>query len=204
MSEIKVVPYIPDEDYDNPAMVVDFYEFTMANCLFLNGFKNTTLVFDMFFRKNPDNQGYSISAGQRKLTRFLLNYHFNEQDVHWLRTKGMSEEFCEYLRTYRWQGDMYALPEGTVCYPHVQMVRIECDLVGAILIETYLLQTMNFHSLIATNPHHRPEHPHPSQRHGVRHPPRTGRERRQRRRICGCSGRLHRHGQLSGGDEVRL
>ena len=150
MDEIKVVPYIPDEDYDNPAMVVDFYEFTMANCLFLHGFKDTTLVFDMFFRKNPDNQGYSISAGQRKLTRFLLNYHFNAQDIWWLRTKGMSEEFCEYLRTYRWKGDMYALPEGTVCYPHVQMVRIECDLVGAILIETYLLQTMNFHSLIAT------------------------------------------------------
>ena len=148
MDEIKVVPYIPDEDYDNPAMVVDFYEFTMANCLFLHGFKNTTLVFDMFFRKNPDNMGYSISAGQRKLTRFLLNYHFNEQDIRWLRTKGMSEEFCEYLRTYKWKGDMYALPEGTVCYPHVQMVRIECDLVGAILIETYLLQTMNFHSLI--------------------------------------------------------
>ena len=132
MNEIKVEPYIPDEDYDNPAMVVDFYEFTMANCLFLHGFKDTTLVFDMFFRKNPDNQGYSISAGQRKLTRFLLDYHFNEQDIHWLRTKGMSEEFCEYLRTYKWQGDMYALPEGTVCYPHVQMVRIECDLVGAI------------------------------------------------------------------------
>ena len=150
MEEIKVVPYIPDEDYDNPAMVVDFYEFTMANCLFLNGFKDTTLVFDMFFRKNPDNMGYSISAGQRKLTRFLLNYHFNEQDVQWLRTKGMSEEFCNYLRTYRWKGDMYALPEGTVCYPHVQMVRIECDLVGGILIETYLLQTMNFHSLITT------------------------------------------------------
>ena len=88
MNEIKVEPYIPDEDYDNPAMVVDFYEFTMANCLFLHGFKNTTLVFDMFFRKNPDNQGYSISAGQRKLTRFLLDYHFNEQDIHWLRTKG--------------------------------------------------------------------------------------------------------------------
>ncbi len=70
MNEIKVEPYIPDEDYDNPAMVVDFYEFTMANCLFLHGFKDTTLVFDMFFRKNPDNQGYSISAGQRK-----LNFH---------------------------------------------------------------------------------------------------------------------------------
>ena len=200
MDEIKVVPYIPDEDYDNPAMVVDFYEFTMANCLFLHGFKDTTLVFDMFFRKNPDNQGYSISAGQRKLTRFLLNYHFNAQDIWWLRTKGMSEEFCEYLRTYRWKGDMYALPEGTVCYPHVQMVRIECDLVGAILIETYLLQTMNFHSLIATkgHPRHRSEHPHPSQCHGVRHPPCTGRERRQRWCLCGGPGRLRGYGQLSG------
>ena len=205
MDEIKVVPYIPDEDYDNPAMVVDFYEFTMANCLFLHGFKDTTLVFDMFFRKNPDNQGYSISAGQRKLTRFLLNYHFNAQDIWWLRTKGMSEEFCEYLRTYQWKGDMYALPEGTVAYPHVQMVRIECDLVGAILIETYLLQTMNFHSLIATkatrvtglNTHT------PRSVHGVRHPPRTGQERWQRWRIRCCSGRLCRHGKLSGGDEVR-
>ena len=75
MEEIKVVPYIPERrSTHNPAMVVDFYEFTMANCLFLNGFKDTTLVFDMFFRKNPDNMGYSISAGQRKLTRFLLNY----------------------------------------------------------------------------------------------------------------------------------
>lgn len=147
---MKVIPYVPDEDYDNPAMVVDFYEFTMANCLFLHGFRDKVLVFDVFFRKNPNNLGYSISAGQRKLTRFLLNYHFNPQDIQWLRTKGMSQEFCEYLRDYRWKGDMYALPEGTVCYPRVQMVRIECDMVGAILIETYLLQTMNFHSLITT------------------------------------------------------
>ena len=97
------------------------------------------------------------------MTRFLLEYHFNEQDIWWLRTKGMSEEFCEYLRTYQWKGDMYALPEGTVCIPHVQMVRIECDLVGAILIETYLLQTMNFHSPDRHQgyPRHRSEHPHP-------------------------------------------
>ena len=181
MDEIKVVPYIPDEDYDNPAMVVDFYEFTMANCLFLHGFKNTTLVFDMFFRKNPDNMGYSISAGQRKLTRFLLNYHFNEQDIRWLRTKGMSEEFCEYLRTYKWKGDMYALPEGTVCYPHVQMVRIECrpggcdpdrDLPAA---DDELPQPDHHQG----DPCDRPEHPYAPQRHGVWHPPRTGRERRQ-------------------------
>ena len=150
MTNISVQPYIPDEDYENPAMITDFYEFTMANCLFLHGFKDTTMVFDMFFRKNPDDQGYTISCGQQKLVKFLMNYHFNEQDLIWLRTKGMSQEFCDYLRDYRWKGDVYMLREGTVCYPQVPMVRIECDMVGAILIETYLLQTMNFHSLIAT------------------------------------------------------
>ena len=150
MTDINVQPYIPDEDYDNPAMVTDFYEFTMANCLFMHGFKDTVMVFDMFFRDNPDDQGYAISCGQQKLVKFLLNYHFNEQDLIWLRSKGMSKEFCDYLRDYRWKGDVYMLREGTVCYPQVPMVRIECDMVGAILIETYLLQTMNFHSLIAT------------------------------------------------------
>lgn len=150
MSNIHVEPYIPDEDYDNPAMVTDFYEFSMANCLYMHGFKDTTMVFDMFFRKNPDDLGYSISCGQRKLIRFLENYHFTDRDIQWLRYKGMSEEFCEYLKTYKWKGDVYMLKEGTVAYPQVPMVRIECDMAGAILIETYLLQTMNFHSLIAT------------------------------------------------------
>ncbi len=147
---IRVEPYVPDEDYDNPAMVTDFYEFTMANCLFLHGYKDTTMVFDMFYRRNPDNMGYAISCGQQKLVKFLLNYHFTEKDIIWLRSKGMSEEFCEYLKNYKWKGDVYMLREGTVCYPQVPMVRIECDMVGAVLIETYLLQTMNFHSLIAT------------------------------------------------------
>ncbi len=150
MSEIKVEPYVPDEDYDNPAMVTDFYEFTMANSLFMHGYKDVVMVFDMFFRENPDKLGYAISCGQHKLVRFLQNYHFNERDIIWLRTKGMSEEFLKYLKDYKWKGDVYMLREGTVCYPQVPMVRIECDMVGAILIETYLLQTMNFHSLIAT------------------------------------------------------
>ena len=150
MSTIKVEPYLPDEDYDNPAMVTDFYEFSMANCLFLHGFKDKVMVFNMFFRENPDDLGYSISAGQHKLTKFLLEYHFTERDLIYLKSKGMSDEFLEYLSTYKWKGNMHALKEGTVCYPQVPMVRIECDMVGAILIETYLLQTMNFHSLIAT------------------------------------------------------
>ena len=150
ITEIKAEPYIPDEDYDNPAMVTDFYEFSMANALFYCGFKDKTMIFDMFFRKNPDNKGYSISAGQAKLTKFLLNYHFTDRDIIYLRSKGMGEEFLSYLRNYKWKGDMYSFEEGTVAYPQVPMVRIECDMVGAILIETYLLQTMNFHSLITT------------------------------------------------------
>ena len=150
MNNIQVEPYIPDEDYDNPAMVTDFYEFSMANSLFMHGYKDTIMVFNMFFRDNPDDGGYAISCGQQKLLRFLKNYHFTDFDIQWLLTKGMSPEFCEYLRHYQWKGDVYMLREGTVCYPQVPMVRIECDMVGAVLIETYLLQTMNFHSLIAT------------------------------------------------------
>ena len=111
---IHVEPYLPDEEYDNPAMVTDFYEFTMANCLFLHGYKDTIMVFDMFYRENPDNLGYAIAAGQDKLTKFLLNYHFTERDLIYLKTKGMSDSFLDYLKTYRWKGNMYALKEGTV------------------------------------------------------------------------------------------
>lgn len=69
------------------------------------------MVFDMFFRKNPDNLGHSIACGQDKLTKFLLSYHFTERDLIYLRYKGMSEEFIDYLRHYKWKGNMYALKE---------------------------------------------------------------------------------------------
>ena len=76
---IHVEPYLPDEEYDNPAMVTDFYEFTMANCLFLHGYKDTIMVFDMFYRENPDNLGYAIAAGQDKLTTYLLNQYIRHE-----------------------------------------------------------------------------------------------------------------------------
>jgi len=122
MSNIQVDVYIPDEDYDNPAMVTDFYEFSMANSLFLHGYKDTIMVFDMFFRDNPDDLGYAISAGQHKLLRFLKNYRFNDRDIRWLLYKGMSPEFCEYLKTYRWKGNVHMLREGTVCYPQPRYI----------------------------------------------------------------------------------
>ena len=85
---------------------------------------------------------------------FLLNYHFDEVACQYLLHKGMDPEFVKYLSTYKWKGTMYAMPEGTVCYPNTQMVRIKCDAIGAILIETYLLQTMNFNSMITTKSTH--------------------------------------------------
>lgn len=153
-ANIKVFPFVPQKNYRNDALNTDFYEFTVANGLFLLGKKDTQLVFDCFFRKNPGPEGqetgYSISAGQEQLTDFLLNYRFDETACDYLLYKGMHPDFVSYLSTYRWKGDMYAMPEGTVAYPNEAMVRIKCDPIGAILIETYLLQTMNFNSLITT------------------------------------------------------
>lgn len=148
--KIHAEPFISDDEYYNEAMITDFYEFSMANCLFEHGYKDSIMVFDMLHRKNPDNLGYSISCGQRKLTKFLLNYHFTDTDLKYLKAKGMSDKFLAYLKKYKWKGTMYGLKEGTICYPQVPIIRIEADIVGAILIETYLLQTMNYHSLIAT------------------------------------------------------
>lgn len=152
--KIEVHPFIPRKDYRNDALNMDFYEPRMANAMFLLGMKDTQVVFDCFFRKNPGPKGaetgYSISAGQEQLTDFLMNYHFDEIACEYLLYKGMHPDFVEYLSTYKWKGTMYAMPEGTVCYPNEQLVRIKCDIIGALLIETYLLQTMNFNSLITT------------------------------------------------------
>ena len=79
-----------------------------------------------------------------------MNYHFDEIACEYLLGKGMDPRFVDYLSTYKWNGSMYAMPEGCVAYPHEPMVRIECDAVGAFLIETHLLQLMNFNSLITT------------------------------------------------------
>lgn len=149
-NNITVTPFVPRKNYRNDALNMDFYELTMANAIYLLGMKDTQLVFDMFFRKNPADRGYSISAGQEELTDFLMNYHFDEIACEYLLAKGMDPGFVDYLSTYKWNGTMYAMPEGCVAYPNEAMVRIKCDAVGAFLIETHLLQVMNFNSLITT------------------------------------------------------
>ena len=150
MNNIQVEPYIPDEDYDNPAMVTDFYEFSMANSLFMHGYKDTIMVFNMFFRDNPDDGGYAISCGQQKLLRFLKNYHFTDFDIQWLLTKGMSPEFCEYgayaailggcigtancLAEMKYGPDVKAV--GTVAHSYIEFFPTEMDAFRA-YAETY-------------------------------------------------------------------
>ena len=151
MSEIKVVPYIPDEDYDNPAMVVDFYEFTMANCLFLNGFRDTTLVFDMFFRKVPDGGGYAIMAGLEQFINAVDSLKFTEEDINYLRSTGaFNEQFLDYLRNFKLHCNIWAIEEGMPIFPQEPIVTVEGPAIECQLLETLLLVTFNHQCLIAT------------------------------------------------------
>ena len=147
-------PFTPDYNYRNNVLNTDFYELRMAEGYFKLGLQDVKGIFDIFFRKNPAPKGkvfgYTISCGQEQLVNFLTNYHFDKHALNYLYYKGFDVEFIKYLSTYKWNGYMYAMPEGTIVYPNEPVIRIECDVVGAFLIETYALQTFNLNSLIAT------------------------------------------------------
>lgn len=152
--EIPTKAFTPDYNYRNNVLNTDFYELRMAEGYFKLGLQDVKGVFDIFFRKNPAPKGkvfgYTIACGQEQLVRFLQNYHFDEHALNYLYYKGFDVKFIKYLSTYKWNGTMLAMPEGTICYPNETVIRIECDVVGAFLIETYALQTFNLNSLIAT------------------------------------------------------
>ena len=135
----------------NLSMLMDFYELTMSNGYFVNGFSDTIVYFDMFYRKNPDEAGFSIVAGLEQLVNFVKNLKFTEDDIDFLRSKGiLSEKFLQYLRAFKFTGDIYAVPEGTVVFPNEALVTIKAKVIEAQLIETMLLLTINHQSLIAT------------------------------------------------------
>lgn len=135
----------------NLSMLMDFYELTMSNGYFVNGFSDTIVYFDMFYRKNPDEAGFSIVAGLEQLVNFVENLKFTEDDIDFLRSKGvLSEKFLQYLRAFKFTGDIYAVPEGTVVFPNEALVTIKSKVIEAQLIETMLLLTINHQSLIAT------------------------------------------------------
>ena len=138
-------------DNRNLTMVMDLYELTMANGYFNSGDKNARVAFDVFYRKNPDRGGFAIFAGLEQIVEYVENLHFSKEDVDYLRSlKIFTEDFLQYLENFRFSGDIYAFPEGTVMYPTEPIVTVVAPLIDAQLVETAILAQINHQSLVAT------------------------------------------------------
>ncbi len=136
---------------ENMAMLCDFYEFTMSNGYFKNGFYRRTVYFDVFFRKVPDNGGFAIAAGLEQVIEYIKELHFDEEDIAYLRSKGIFDEgFLAYLRDFKFSGDIYAVPEGTPVFPNEPIMTVKAPAIEAQIIETFVLLTLNHQTLIAT------------------------------------------------------
>lgn len=138
-------------DTRNLTMLTDFYEITMANGYLLEGIGDTEVVFDMFFRKIPDKGGFAIFAGLAQLIEYLENLSFTEEDIDYLRSKEMFDErFLEYLRGFKFCCDIWSVKEGTPVFPGEPIIIVKGPAIQAQLIETMLLLTVNYPTLVAT------------------------------------------------------
>lgn len=135
----------------NLTLLTDFYELTMANGYFEEGLAEEIVYFDMFFRKIPDQGGFVIAAGLEQLIEYIEHLRFTPEDISYLRGKNLfSEGFLAYLETFRFTGDIWAVPEGTVVFPGEPLVTVRGPVIEAQFIETMLLLAINHQSLIAT------------------------------------------------------
>ena len=139
------------EENRNLTMLMDFYELTMANGYYVKGLKDVNVVFDMFYRKNPDDGGYVICAGLEQVVRYIENMHFTKGDIEYLRGRNMFDEgFLKYLEDFKFKGTIEAVAEGTIVYPGTPLLTVTAPLIDAQMIETMILLTINHESLIAT------------------------------------------------------
>jgi len=135
----------------NLTMLTDFYEITMSNGFLENGKADEIVYFDMFFRRVPDNAGFAIMAGLEQLIEYIRSLSFTESDIEYLRSKKMfSEKFLAYLEKFRFECDIWAIPEGTPIFPNEPIVKVKGPAIQAQFIETMVLLTINHQSLIAT------------------------------------------------------
>ncbi len=135
----------------NLTMLCDFYELTMGNGYFQSGYRDRITYFDVFFRAVPDGGGFAIAAGLEQAVRYIQDLHFDPEDIEYLRGRGIfSEGFLEYLRDFRFTGDIWAVPEGTPIFPREPIMTVRAPAIEAQLVETFLLLTINHQSLIAT------------------------------------------------------
>ena len=135
----------------NYTTLCDFYELTMGNGYFETGLKDKITYFDLFFRSVPDNGGFAVAAGLEQVIKYIQDLHFEEGDIEYLRSRGIfSEGFLDYLRHFRFTGDIWAVPEGTPVFPREPLVTVRAPAIEAQLLETFMLMQINHQSLIAT------------------------------------------------------
>lgn len=135
----------------NMTMLCDFYELTMGNGYFHCGKDKQICYFDVFYRNIPDGGGFAIAAGLEQVVEYIRDLHFSEADIEYLRGRGcFGEDFLTYLRTFRFTGDIYAVPEGTPIFPKEPILTVRAPAIEAQLVETYILLVLNHQSLIAT------------------------------------------------------
>ena len=135
----------------NHTMLCDFYELTMANGYFQSKMADQICYFDVFFRSVPDGGGFAIAAGLEQVIDYIENLHFDQEDIEYLRGKGcFCEEFLEYLRNFKFTGDIWAVPEGTPIFPREPILTVRAPAIEAQFVETFILLTLNHQSLIAT------------------------------------------------------
>jgi nicotinate phosphoribosyltransferase len=131
-------------------LYTDHYELTMAQGYYFSGRKDTKASFDYFFRKNPYKGGFVVFAGLSDLLDMIINYRFDEEDCKYLKSIGFKDEFVDYLAEFQFTGDIYSVQEGEIVFPNEPLIRVEGDIIETQLIETFLLNIINFESLIAT------------------------------------------------------
>ena len=135
----------------NMTMLCDFYELTMGNGYLKNGYQDKICYFDVFFRQCPDGGGFAIAAGLQQVVEYIQALHFSQEDIAYLRGRNLfCEEFLDYLRSFRFTGDIFAVPEGTPIFPKEPILTVRAPAIEAQLVETYILLVLNHQSLIAT------------------------------------------------------
>ncbi len=135
----------------NKTLMTDFYELTMAQTYFDKKEQDKKVYFDVFFRKNPFNGGYTIMGGLDNIVEYINNFKISEDDINYLRSLNkFSEEFLNYLKELKFTGDIFAIPDGTVIFPNEPVITVRANIIEAQLIETALLTCFNHGSLVTT------------------------------------------------------
>ena len=138
-------------DRQNLTLLTDLYELTMMQGYFHNMDRNQTVIFDAFYRNNPNGGGYAIACGLEQLVKYIKELHFAPQDIEYLAGLGIfDKEFLDYLANFKFSGSIYAIPEGTVVFPREPLVKVIAPIMEAQLVETAILNIINHQSLIAT------------------------------------------------------